>query len=221
MSSIHEHDSEPVRGLPGILPAGERMIWQGSPQWRSFLVHALHVRWVIGYFAVITAWRFVSALDDGLSPLAAVSSALWLMPLWLAVIAVLVGYAFAVARTTIYTITNNRLVIRFGVALQMAVNVPFTTVASADLRLLGDGTGQIPLTLDGDLRLAYLVMWPHARFGQFINPQPMIRSIADPQGVAAILAAALAGHAAPAAIPASAARQTPARALRPLATAAA
>lgn len=221
MSSIHEHDSEPVRGLPGILPAGERVIWQGSPQWRSFLVHALHVRWVIGYFAVITAWRFVSALDDGLSPLAAVSSALWLMPLWLAVIAVLVGYAFAVARTTIYTITNNRLVIRFGVALQMAVNVPFTTVASADLRLLGDGTGQIPLTLDGDLRLAYLVMWPHARFGQFINPQPMIRSIADPQGVAAILAAALAGHAAPAAIPASAARQTPARALRPLATAAA
>lgn len=221
MSSIHEHDSEPVRGLPGILPAGERMIWQGSPQWRSFLVHALHVRWVIGYFAVITAWRFVSALDDGLSPLAAVSSALWLMPLWLAVIAVLAGYAFAVARTTIYTITSNRLVIRFGVALQMAVNVPFTTVASADLRLLGDGTGQIPLTLDGDLRLAYLVMWPHARFGQFINPQPMIRSIADPQGVAAILAAALAGHAAPAAIPASAARQTPARALRPLATAAA
>ena len=26
-----EHDYEPVRGLPGPLPAGEQLIWQGSP----------------------------------------------------------------------------------------------------------------------------------------------------------------------------------------------
>jgi hypothetical protein len=217
--SVHEHDFEPVRGLPGVLPAGERVLWQGSPQVLSFLVHALHVRWVIGYFAVITAWRLWAALDGGMTFAAAVSSALWLTPMWLAVIAILAGFAWAVARTTVYTITTRRLVIRQGVALQMAVNVPFSIVESADMRLLGDGTGQIPLTLDGDLRLAYMVIWPHARFGHFINPQPMLRSIADPQSVARILSDALAASGAPLAVPAPV-REAPKPGLRPIAIAA-
>ena len=30
-----EHEFEAARGLPELLPAGERVLWQGSPDWRG------------------------------------------------------------------------------------------------------------------------------------------------------------------------------------------
>jgi hypothetical protein len=39
-----DFDFEPVPGLPAELPAGETMIWQGRPQWRSLAVRAFHIR---------------------------------------------------------------------------------------------------------------------------------------------------------------------------------
>lgn len=185
--SAHEYDSEPIPGLPGILPAGERILWQGSPNWMSFLIHVLHFRWVLAYFGALTVWRLWAAFGDGLTLVQATTSALWLMPLWAVVMAAFVGFAIAASRTTIYTITNKRLILRYGVALQMCVNVPFSQVTGADVKLFKDGTGQIPLHLDGDIRLAYLVIWPHARPGEYLNPQPMLRSLPDPQAVAKIL----------------------------------
>lgn len=190
--SAHEYDYEPIPGVPGIPPAGERILWHGSPEWKSVLVHVLAGRWFIAYFVALTVWRFASSLADGMSLLEAASSALWLIPLWAGVIAALAAFAFGLSKTTIYTITNKRLILRYGVALPMAVNVPFTKVMGAGLKTFKDGTGQIALELDGDVRLAYLVIWPHARPGHFINPQPLLRSLPNPHSVVKILAAALA-----------------------------
>ena len=38
-------------------------------------------------------------------------------------------FAWASARTTVYTITNRRVVMRFGIALPMTLNLPFTLIA--------------------------------------------------------------------------------------------
>jgi hypothetical protein len=192
MSSINEYDSEPIPGLPGIPPAGEKILWQGSPAWMSFLVHVLHVRWVLAYFGALTVWRFISAISEDMTIIQATTSAFWLMPLWSVVIVAMAAFAIAASRTTIYTITTNRLILRYGVALQMCVNIPYSKVAGAELKQHSDGTGEIPLQLDGDIRLAYLVIWPHARRGHYLNPQPMLRSLADPKAVAKILVNALA-----------------------------
>ena len=37
-----EHDDEPQNGLPEALPAGERLLWQGSPDWRVLARHGFH-----------------------------------------------------------------------------------------------------------------------------------------------------------------------------------
>jgi Bacterial PH domain len=221
--SIYEHDFEPTRGLPGMLPKGERVLWQGSPQWRAVLVHVLHVRWVAAYFGAIVAWRFAANLGDGLTLGAATTSALWLTPLWATVIGAMALYAWGVARTTVYTITSKRLVIRQGVAIEMAVNVPFSQVASAQVCTFADGTGQIPLGLESEIRLAYLVIWPHAQFGHYLNPKPMLRGIAEPARVGAILAQALTActkDAAPVTVTTATDRAAPSRPLAPLSTAA-
>ena len=32
---VPEHEFEPVHGLPEKLPAGEKILWQGSPDWKT------------------------------------------------------------------------------------------------------------------------------------------------------------------------------------------
>ena len=48
-----EHEFEAVHGLPAALPAGENIIWQGSPVVSSFARNAFHIRALTGYFALL------------------------------------------------------------------------------------------------------------------------------------------------------------------------
>jgi hypothetical protein len=186
-----QHDYEPVRGLPEKLPAGEHILWQGAPDWRSFARHAFHARTIAFYFGLLILWRAVSSAYDGASFPQVAGNVLWLLipaGLGLGVIALL---AKVIAGTTVYTITNKRVVMRFGAAFEKSINLPFKALASADIRQHGDGTGNIALTLAGENRLAYLHLWPHARPLRFKNAQPMLRSIPDVVTVAGLLSDAL------------------------------
>ncbi len=42
---------EPIRGLPEMPPEGERILWQGSPDWRALAWRVFHIREVTFYFA--------------------------------------------------------------------------------------------------------------------------------------------------------------------------
>jgi hypothetical protein len=70
-------------------------------------------------------------------------------------------------------------VIRQGIALSSALNLPFTVLRSADLRERGDGTGDIALSLLPEQRVSYLWLWPHVRPWRINQPQPMLRSLPD------------------------------------------
>lgn len=188
-----EHEHEPVPGLPAELPSGERILWQGSPTLGALALRAFHVRKVALYFALLIGWRFASSLADGAGVAGAAVQALWTMPMAVLGLGLLVGLAWHARRTTIYTITTRRVVLRFGLALPMTVNVPFTIVESADLRTWRDGTGDLTLALGGSGRIAWLHLWPHARPWKLARPQPMLRGLARPEAVAALLADALAG----------------------------
>ena len=194
--SIGEYDFEPVRGLPEHLPSGERLLWQGVPQTADLAQRALHVRKLAVYFSIILVWRAASQLTAG-QPVAGVAiSTLWLLLTAAAAIGLLSLFAWLICRTTVYTLTSRRLVIRSGIAFPMTINIPFSMVESADLRVHAQGSGDIRLVLGGGDRLAYLLLWPHARPWRFTRTQPMLRSLADPRGVAQILADALAEAAA-------------------------
>lgn len=181
--AVSEHDYEPIRGLPGPLPQGEYILWQGAPEWRVFAASALHSRWVALYFMVLTAFAVASGQLFG-----AVGTALC----GLAALGLMSLFAVLVERTTVYTITNRRLVLRIGVALSMCINLPLKAVVGADLRPLGNGRGDIALSLGPAHKLGYGVLWPHARPFRFANPQPMLRALPRVEEVAKILAKACA-----------------------------
>lgn len=176
-----EHDNEPIPGLPGFLPAGEEIIWQGAPDWKRLAMSAFHVRGIAVYFAVLALFGAVQGSWLG---------AMITIGVGLAGLAVLALLAWGSARTTVYTLTNKRIVMRIGIALPTCINLPLSLIGSADLSLNRDGTGDIPLQLLGQQRLGYLGLWPHARPWKLNEPQPMLRALPDAQAVAAMLARA-------------------------------
>ncbi len=197
---ITEYDYEGLPGLPGKVPPSEKILWQGSPSWRHLAINAFHVRKVAIYFALLAAWQVVSLVDDGETWVSAISATYWAVPAATIAIGLLAGVAWMTARTTMYTITNNRIVMRYGIALPVALNVPFTMIDRADLHAEADGNGDIPVTLAKGERIAYLVLWPHARRWHFSNPQPMLRCISGAAGAAEILSRALADQSAQTAV---------------------
>ena len=188
---MSEHDFEPVRGLPGDLPAGERLIWQGAPDWWPLAQRAFHVRSVSIYFGVLMAWRGLATALEGATLLDSVQSALNVAPIAIAALTLLCGLALLTARTTVYTLTTKRVVLRFGVALPKAINIPFTIIENAALKPFSDKTGDLALTLSEPNKIAYFLLWPHARPWKLARPQPTMRAVADGAVVAARLAEAL------------------------------
>ena len=61
---VHEHEFEPQHGLPERLPAGEHLLWQGTPDWRVIARRVFHVNKVAAYFALMLGWRFAVTLND-------------------------------------------------------------------------------------------------------------------------------------------------------------
>ena len=186
-----DFEVEPVPGLPEHPPGGERILWQGSPDWRIAARRILHVDKLAVYFALLLAWRAANAMQSGASLTDAMLSALWLVPLALVAIGVLCLIAWLIGRTTIYTITTARVALRFGVALPMTVNLPFKSIAVADVHKGAQGSGDLILTLNDTGRIGYAVLWPHARPWHFARPKPVLRCLPGVSHVGEILADAL------------------------------
>lgn len=179
-----EYEIEPIPGLPGNLPKGETIIWQGSPDWRSFARSVFHTRLVTVWFAVVASLAFVAGGTG-------VSGALVTIGVALAGLGLLYVLAKASARTTIYTLTNRRIVMRFGVALPKCINLPLIRIGAADTNAVGDGHVDIVLRPAQRFPLGWLQMWPHVQPWKVAEPRPMLRAV--PESFVAILAAALVG----------------------------
>lgn len=181
-----EYDGEPIRGLPGMLPPGEAILWQGAPDWRLLARSAFHLPLVAVYFAaLVVAGLIAGSLTGALLTFASGAFCL----------ALLAFLAWAIARSTVYTLTDRRIVMRFGIALPKCVNLPLQQIGAADLRPQGDGRGDIALRMTAPAPLSWLLLWPHVRPWRVRKAEPMLRSLPDAPGFAELLARAVAKHA--------------------------
>ncbi|MEQ8405985.1 MAG: photosynthetic complex putative assembly protein PuhB [Oceanicaulis sp.] len=192
MCNPDEIKPDPIPGLPEELPEGERILWRGGPDWKALALHVFHVRAVAIYFTVLAVWKTGTALAAGRGALDALASAGMVVLFAAAALGLLVLFAWLMARSTIYTVTSARVVMRIGVALPKTVNVPYAVIGSAALKLRKGGDGDIPLQLTGQNRAAYLHLWPHARPWRLAKAEPMLRGVPDAAKVAETLAGALA-----------------------------
>lgn len=189
MSGHDDFAFEAMPGLPERPPLGEDILWQGKPAAYALARDAYGLHWIAGYFALIILWRAATGYADGGAALAVAMGLPYLL-LGLLGLGVVYGLAWIQARTTVYTLTSARVVLRIGAALPVTFNLPFVKIGAANLDLRRDGTGTIALDTLGSTRISYLIAWPHVRPWRMAKTEPALRSIPDAKRVAALLSEA-------------------------------
>lgn len=185
--SHDDFEKEPIPGLPALLPEGEEIKWQGSPDHSAIAKNVLHRNKIAAYFVLVALWKLATTLYDGGSAMAALTSAAFMIGLGAIVMGIIWWLAHAMERTTIYTITNKRVVMRFGIALPVTFNYPFKQVIGANVQDAGDDTGTIALSLKEHTKISWAILWPHARPWKFAKPEPAMRLIKDVNNVSQLL----------------------------------
>ena len=188
---IREHENEPVPGLPHALPLDEQVLWRGRPQAKLFARHVFKTRWIAAYFLVLAIASVMSIYVNG----GALSDAVMRAAIFMVMAAVVIGLleltAWGVAKTTVYTLTNKRLVLRVGIALPLTVNIPFSLIAAVGQRRITGDSGNLSFELSGADRISWLMLWPHVRMWKLRHPAPVLRCVARLDKVSEIVAGAL------------------------------
>jgi hypothetical protein len=149
---------------------------------------AFHTRLVAGYFALLVAWALASAAVQGIRAPGDLAGVAMTIIAGLVGVALLHLLAWGAARTTVYTLTSRRIVLRIGMALPKCINLPLPLIGAVDLARRADGSGDVPLTLSGTQKLGFVTLWPHARPWKIVTPQPMLRALPDAATVASLIA---------------------------------
>ncbi len=216
MGGTHPEDDirpEPVRGLPEMLPEGERIVWQGAPSPWQLTTECLKARWIVIWCALLAVWRGGATLADGTLLDAGRAVATYAV-IGAVAVAILYLCGTVMARSTVYTLTNKRVVMRIGAALTVTLQIPFSRIGSADVAEGRAGHGTISFAPIGDGKLGTLALWPHCR-PWAKRAQPAFRAIPDVAYVAGLVGD-LATGGAPVARPSPApARDYPAAGLMP------
>jgi hypothetical protein len=195
----HEHEFEPEFGLPEPLPPGETILWQAAPDFGEMAIRVFHLRKAAFYFAALLLARAIQLWMLGAGIVGTFMG--MLLPIGLAGIALaaIATLAWLTARTTAYTLTDRRVVMRIGIVLTLTFNLPLKSISTAALHVSGKGFGDIPLALDGSDHIAWLHLWPHSRPWRVTKPEPMLRCVPDAAALATRLskawAAATGNHA--------------------------
>jgi hypothetical protein len=185
--SHDDFDFEPQRGLPAALPAGERLLWQGAPDWRELALHGYRVRAFAWYGAAVIVARAILNLAEGGALLTVLEGLFWPVVLLTSGLGLLGFIAWLAARTTVYSLTERRIVIRQGIAMPVTMNLPLSLVDGVSAVSRGMQCGDVALQLAPAERVSYLLLWPHVRPWQWRQPQPMLRALRDYKAVGALL----------------------------------
>jgi len=183
----HEHEFEAAPGLPEPLPAGERILWQGSPDWRLLGNDAFHLKRLSVYFAIMLGLQALLSWEPALGLAANLMALATSAVLASVALGLLALTAWLSARTTLYTLTDRRIVMRIGIVLTLTFNLPLSHIRAAQIKPAAGAMGDIAIELDGPDRIAYLHLWPHARPWELNRPQPMLRALADVAAVGSLL----------------------------------
>ncbi|MFK8016139.1 MAG: photosynthetic complex putative assembly protein PuhB [Gammaproteobacteria bacterium] len=184
MTTMTEHDYEAQPGLPESLPESEHIVWQGVPDWRTLALRTFHVRKIAIYFLVLLGVKVALGVQAGEAAGTIIASAAFLTLLAIASVGMLTLFAVLMARTTLYTITSRRLVMRIGVTFSMSINLPFTELKEAALKPYQDGHGDIAVSLMPGHHVSYFVLWPHCKLLHAFDAKPVLRGIPNAEHVA-------------------------------------
>ena len=183
-----------LRGVEMPLPEGERVLWQGNPSRNALALHAFHARKIAIYFWVLIVLTAFFSQGEPQPMKFFTTSALWLAIGGAMATAFALTVSMLSSRTSLYAITERRVVMKIGIALPVVLNIPLNIIDGVGVKKRTDGSGDLSLKLANKSRVAYAVLWPHARAWHVRYPEPLLRGIANVDAVGDLLRQALLGE---------------------------
>ena len=164
---------------------GETIIWTGSPCWQTLAKRAFHIGGISLYLCALI---FANALAGRLQHLSQADILQGELPVAIfaaIVLAATAALAWATARTTRYTLTNQRIVLQYGLAINATLALPMRLVRSVSVS--NAATGDVVIKLKPGNKIAYAKLWPHLRPWRFAQPEPALRALPNAAAAAALI----------------------------------
>ena len=182
----HTHEFEPTFGFPESLPTSEKVLWQGGPCAWLIARRIFFLPYLFVYFLIFSCLALVFN-SEALTLKDLFIKFLSYMSLGMVAIFILLAISYLISSTTVYSITDKRVVMRIGIVLNLSLNVPFSKIETAACKAYPDKSGDISLNLVPDNKIAYLHLWPHCRPWFFSSPRPRLSCLKDIEVVASCL----------------------------------
>jgi hypothetical protein len=198
MPEIVEHvgpDGEVSR-----LPAGERVLWSGAPDQRSLARYFLRERWVLGFVAVSFAIGVGDALQHGGGNMVPRLVGVSTLSAILAIVAIVSirFFAWRIAKSSKYVITDKRVFFNIGMVLRADANIPYSSVDGVDLLRRSDGSADLMVSLSDAKEIPWLLLFPHMTWRGSRRGRPTFRALKTPQVAADAVVGALRAYPQPA-----------------------
>ena len=186
------------------LPAGERVLWSGGPDRRSLARFLLRERWVMGFVALTWALQVSAVLQRDTAVMQRlVGVTVLTAALALVALATVRVFAWQIARTSKYVITDRRIYFNIGVVLRADANIPYSSVDGVDLVRRPDGSADVMVTMAPKDEIPWLLLFPHIAWRGSQRGRPTLRGVRNPQDAADALTGALRAYAAVAGVDAT------------------
>lgn len=178
-----------ARPLPAELRPQELVIWSGTPAWRTLATGVFHIGAVGLYLCALLLLNAAAARMQHLSAPKAWQGEEPVLIFAALVLGGVALLAWMTARTTRYTLTEQRVILQYGVAVSATLSLPMRMIGAV---AVSDGAaGDVIVAMKPGQRIPVIRLWPHLRPWRFRQPQPMLRALPDAAGAAASIARAV------------------------------
>ena len=177
---------EAPKNILDAIPNGESILWKGRPSLWGFSWNLFGLKWITLYLSmlsIVSVARFFAS--DFYTAFYVDFLPFFLSGIFASII--LIGLAATQTYSTVYIITENRVIIKTGAALSFLISMPFKKIKEVNLHKRGASIGTISFELLSEKRVPYISCWPSVRPWKFKRTQPAFSCIGSVDEVATIL----------------------------------
>ena len=177
---------EAPKNILDAIPNGESILWKGRPSLWGFSWNLFGLKWITLYLSmlsIVSVARFYAS--DFYTAFYVDFLPFFLSGIFASII--LIGLAATQTYSTVYIITENRVIIKTGAALSFLISMPFKKIKEVNLQKRGASIGTISFELLSEKRVPYISCWPSVRPWKFKRTQPAFSCIGSVDEVATIL----------------------------------
>ena len=177
---------EPHQTILEAIPDGESIQWKGKPSFWGFSWHFFGLK-LMAFYLIILSAVFVARLTvtDFYT-----AFAVDFLPFLLSGIlasCILMALAGIQSQSSVYIITENRVIIKSGAALSFLISIPFKKIKAVNMQKRNGSLGTISFELNSGKRVPYISCWPSVRSWKFKKTEPAFSCIENVDQVATIL----------------------------------